>query len=98
MPYVLAFNRSAIEERMTALARYLDLPAPSFQAVLDWILALRAEIGIPADLAAIGVTEAHVEQLTAMAVLDPSVGGNPVPLTVANLTGLFQDAIQERIG
>jgi alcohol dehydrogenase class IV len=98
MPYVLAFNRSAIEERMTALARYLDLPAPSFQAVLDWILALRAEIGIPADLAAIGVTEAHVEQLAAMAVLDPSVGGNPVPLTVANLTGLFQDAIQGRIG
>jgi alcohol dehydrogenase class IV len=98
MPFVLAFNRSAIEERMTALARYLDLPAPSFQAVLDWILALREEIGIPADLAALGVTEAHVERLAAMAAVDPSVGGNPVPLTVANLRGLFQDAIQGRIG
>jgi alcohol dehydrogenase class IV len=28
MPYVLVFNRSAIDERMTALARYLDLPSP----------------------------------------------------------------------
>ena len=47
MPYVLAFNRPAIDERMTALARYLDLPSPSFQAVLDWVLALRQEMASP---------------------------------------------------
>ena len=97
MPYVLVFNRPAIEERLTALARYLDLPSPSFQAVLDWILALRAEIGIPADLAAIGVTDAHVAQLAPMASVDPSVGGNPVALNVENLTALFGNAINGRL-
>jgi alcohol dehydrogenase class IV len=97
MPYVLAFNRTAIEAKMTALARYLDLPAPSFKAVLDWILALREEIGIPADLAALNVTEGHIEQLATMAMADPSVGGNPVPLTKANLTVLFQNAVRGRI-
>jgi alcohol dehydrogenase class IV len=97
MPYVLVFNRPAVEQQMTALARYLDLPRPSFQAVLDWILALRADIGIPADLAALGVTEKHIGQLAEMAAVDPSAGSNPIPLTVANLTALFQNAVQGRI-
>jgi alcohol dehydrogenase class IV len=47
MPYVMVFNRNAIDERMTALARYLDLPDPSFQAVLDWVLGLREELRHP---------------------------------------------------
>jgi alcohol dehydrogenase class IV len=97
MPYVLAFNRSAIEEPMTALARYLGLPDPSFRAVLDWVLALREHIGIPADLAALGVDEAQIPRLAEMAVADPSAGGNPIPLTVENLTVLFRNAVQGRI-
>mgnify|MGYP000687031060 FL=1 len=97
MPYVLVFNRPAIEERITALARYLDLPKPSFQAVLEWIMDLREEIGIPADLAALGVTEDQIGQLAAMAVADPSAGSNPIPLTVENLTALFQNAVRGRI-
>jgi len=97
MPYVLVFNRSAIEERMVALARYLDLPQPSFQAVLDWVLALRKEIGIPADLAALGVTDDHIGQLAEMAAVDPSAGSNPLPLTLENLTTLFTNAIHGRI-
>lgn len=97
MPYVLVFNRPAIEERMTALARYLDLRDPSFQAVLDWIMALREDIGIPADLAALGVTDNHISQLAEMAAVDPSAGSNPIPLTVENLSALFQNAVQGRI-
>jgi alcohol dehydrogenase class IV len=80
MPYVLVFNRPAIETRLTALARYLDLPKPSFEAVLDWILALRERIGIPETLADLGVGEEHVDELTQMAALDPSCGGNPIPV------------------
>ncbi len=98
MPYVLVFNRPAIETKMTTLARYLDLPDPSFQAVLDWILTLREAIGIPTDLSALGVTEDHIEQLAAMAVVDPSAGGNPVELTVTNLTNLYQMAVRGKIG
>ena len=97
MPYVLVFNRPAIDTQMTALARYLDLPRPSFQAVLDWILSLRKDIGIPADLAGLGVTEDLVGQLAEMAAVDPSAGSNPLPLTVENLTTLFTHAIHGRI-
>ena len=98
MPYVLWFNREAIEDKMTGLARYLNLPTPSFGAVLDWVLALRERIGIPSTLADIGVTSNHIEQLAPMAERDPSSGTNPVALTTANLSELFARCIDGRLG
>ncbi|WP_375458688.1 iron-containing alcohol dehydrogenase [uncultured Enterovirga sp.] len=97
MPYVLAFNRPAIEDRMAALARYLDLLNPSFQAVLDWVLQLRAEIGIPASLDALGIGLDTVARLAPMAARDPSCGGNPRPLDEATLAGLYENAITGRL-
>ena len=38
MPYVMVFNRPAIEERVARLAAYLGFADPSFEALLDWIL------------------------------------------------------------
>ena len=93
MPYVLFFNRAAIEDRVIALARYLDLPKPSFQAVLDWILSLRREIGIPHTLAELGVSERHVPIFAGMAEVDPSSATNPIPLTATNLETLYRQAI-----
>jgi alcohol dehydrogenase class IV len=94
MPYVLIFNRPAIEERMTRLARYLGLPDPGFQAVLDWVLQLRKEIGIAHTLAELGVKEADLDTLTPMAVDDPSTGGNPRPVGHAEMRQMFVKAIR----
>lgn len=94
MPYVLAFNRPAVEAGMAALARYLDLPEPSFEAVMRWILELREEIGVPHTLAALGVEEAHAGRFAAMAEVDPTAATNPVPVTAAALEGLYLDAIR----
>ncbi|PKM40252.1 MAG: alcohol dehydrogenase, partial [Gammaproteobacteria bacterium HGW-Gammaproteobacteria-1] len=41
MPYVLAFNRSAIDQRITRLAAYLGLPLPDFDSFLQFVLQLR---------------------------------------------------------
>jgi alcohol dehydrogenase class IV len=94
MPYVLVYNRPVIEERMTRLARYLDLPEPGFDAVLTWVLNLRREIGIPHTLAELGVGEADVDRLTPMAVDDPSTGGNPRPVGLTEMRALFVRAIR----
>lgn len=93
MPYVLNFNRPAIEHKMTALARYLDLQNPSFAAVLDWILELRESIGIPHTLSELNVRENHAERLSKMAEVDPSSPTNPVPLNAAVLRRLYLQAI-----
>ncbi len=97
MPYVLKFNESAIDEKMIALARYLDLPNPSFSAVLDWVLQLRETVGIEHTLEAIGVGEEQVTTLAPMAAVDPSAGTNPIELTVDNLTPLFSDSISGKL-
>ncbi|MGH8676898.1 MAG: iron-containing alcohol dehydrogenase [Burkholderiales bacterium] len=94
MPYVLMFNRPAIEDRLTRLARYLGLSNPGFQSVLDWVLALRKEIGIPHTLAELGVKESDLDRLTPMAVDDPSTGGNPRAAGHAEMRRMFVNAIR----
>lgn len=97
MPYVLAFNADAIEEKMTALARYLDLANPSGKSVQRWVLELREQIGIHHTLAKLGVTEDLIPRLARMAVNDPTAPTNPVKLTVANLEGLYARAISGEV-
>jgi alcohol dehydrogenase class IV len=52
-------------------------------------MALRAELGIPETLGAMGVEAARLDELTVMALADPSCGGNPVPMTAENTRALF---------
>ncbi|MDZ4737532.1 MAG: iron-containing alcohol dehydrogenase [Rhodospirillaceae bacterium] len=97
MPYVLAFNRKMIDEKMTRLAAYIGLPKPSFQSVMDWVLALRKEIGIPNTLADLGVGTDRLDMLSEMAAVDPTAGGNPVPVGVPELKQLFIVSIEGRL-
>ena len=94
MPYVLEFNRSVISEKLVRLARFLDLPNPSFDAVLSWVLELREQVGIPHTLKEIAVTEEYAARLAPMAAADPSSGTNPIPLTAANLEPLYLRCIR----
>ena len=94
LPYVLVFNRPAIEDRMAYLARVLDLPGRGFDATLDWLLSFRRQLLIPDTLAEIGVPEADVERLAEKAVRDPSTGGNPVSMTEADFRTLISAAIR----
>jgi len=93
MPYVLQANRAAIDERITSLARYLDLPQPSFSAFLDWVLALREKIGIPPALAAIGIDDAQAELIARMAVVDGSAATNPIQFSESNYAGILRNAV-----
>lgn len=92
MPYVLDFNRAAIEERIARLSAWLGLAA-SFDAFKDWLLALRKEIGIPHTLAGLGVDDARIEEIAAMAIVDPTAGGNPLPLTADAAKTIFRAAL-----
>ena len=97
MPYVLAFNRPAIETRIAAVARYLALPAPDFDGFLAWILVLRDALGIPHTLAELGVDGRDVDRIAAEAEHDPSTPGNPVPVTAKELRQIFLDALNGRL-
>lgn len=93
MPYVLKANESAIAERITALARYLDLPNPSFAAFLDDILRLRETIGIPHALSALGIDDQQCQRIGTMAVADPSAATNPIAFTADQYATLCRQAV-----
>jgi alcohol dehydrogenase class IV len=97
MPYVMQFNRAAIEAKMARLAAWLELANPSYAAVLDWVLALRKEIGIPHTLKEIGVDKARLDELSQAAYEDPSTGGNPVPIGAADLKKMFVASIDGQL-
>jgi alcohol dehydrogenase class IV len=97
MPYVLAFNREAIEEKLIRLAAWLDLANPSFQAVMDWVLQLRKEIEIPHTLRQLGVGIDKLDELSEMAAVDPTAGGNPIPAGPAEMKAMFISAIEGRL-
>jgi alcohol dehydrogenase class IV len=97
MPYVLMHNRSAIEEKLAASARYMNLKDQSFTGFVDWILQLRQEIGIPHTLKDIGVDLDMIPEAAPMALEDPSTGGNPLPMTVGDYEKLYRDAIEGKL-
>ena len=96
-PYVMVYNRPAIEQRMTRLARLLDLPRPSFTAVLDWVLELREELGIPHKADGLGIETERLDELAAKAEVDPPNASNPVPATAADLRGIYEAALEGRL-
>lgn len=97
MPYVLAFNRPAIDERLARLAAYLGLPRASFSGLLDWILQLREELAIPHALEGLGVPADRLDRIARMAEADPSAGGNPLPFDAAAARQVLEAAVEGRV-
>jgi alcohol dehydrogenase class IV len=97
MPYVLSWNRPALSEKMQRLAAYLNLKQQSFNGVLDWIMQLRKTIDVPDTLAELGVKPEHAQAFAQQAYDDPSTGGNPVPLRVADFAQLYRNCIEGRL-
>lgn len=77
MPYVLKANRRKIERDIERATAYLGIRG-GFDGFLRWILALRKEIGIPHTLAELGIDAGRLDEVAAMAIKDPSAGGNPI--------------------
>ncbi|MFK7751334.1 MAG: iron-containing alcohol dehydrogenase [Sedimentitalea sp.] len=92
MGAVLAFNRPAIEDRIERAAAYLGISG-GFDGFVAHIEALNRSLGIPLKLADMGVGRDKIALMTAMALEDPSAGGNPVALTAENTVPLFEQVI-----
>jgi alcohol dehydrogenase len=88
MPAVLRFNRPAIEAPLDRAAAYLGIEG-GYGGYCDFVDALNAELGIPGGLAALGVTADRLDEMTEMALADPSTGGNPVAMTRENTRALY---------
>jgi alcohol dehydrogenase class IV len=86
---VLKFNRPAIEDRFDMVAAYLGIKG-GFDGFCAFVEELNASLGIPRTLGGIGVKDADVDALSKSALNDPSVGGNPVPMTYDNTRAMIE--------
>ena len=97
MPYVLTFNKELIEERLVSICDYLQLDK-SFDSFLTWILELRRELNIPHKLSDIvDVAKINLEQLSVMALEDPSTFTNPKKMNKDDMKALYEHSISGKL-
>lgn len=96
MPYVLQFNKAAIEDKFGRLAGFLGIEG-GYQGILDTILKLRADLHVPHTLAGLNVGDEKRDLIAEMAIVDPTAGGNPVKLTKEGALEIFDKALSGEV-
>lgn len=97
LPYVMRHNESALAGKMDLLGRVLNLGQADFSGVLDWVLRFREKMGIAHKLGDIGVADDRMADIAAMAMDDPSTGGNPLPMTADAYAHILEAAFAGRV-
>lgn len=98
LPYVVQRNRPAIETKAERIAAVVGLEEHSFEALLQWIVTLRSELGIPNGALDLGVRSEDIPRLSQMALVDPALSGNPAKLDVGDFASLLRRANDEDLG
>ena len=97
MPYVLTFNKDLIEKRIISICDYLDLEK-NFESFLNWILDLRKKLNIPHKLSdVVEVKKMNLDDLSKMALEDPSTATNPKKMTINDMKILYEHSISGKL-
>ena len=94
MPYVLKANRNSIEKKLISVSRYLGLSNQSYEGFMEWILSLRGSLKIPHTLKELIKEDIKFEQMSKMAFVDPSTGGNPIKFNESDFLKLYRDSYE----
>lgn len=95
LPHALRFNAGVVPERLADLGRAIGLDTPTGDAqesaarFIGAVERLLREIGIPAALCAVGVTEAMIPTLVAKALEDGCHLSNPRPCLADDFQRLY---------
>ncbi len=94
MPYVLTFNKDAIEQKIINICKYLELKNQSFDGFIKWVLNLRKKLDMPHKLSeVIKKEDFDIERLSKMALEDPSTTTNPKKLTVDDMKNMYEHSM-----
>ncbi len=95
--YVMRFNQGVETERFAVMAEAVGVARGSADAsataFVEWLTALKRDIGIPAKLGAVKVTTQHLARLIDIAVDDICHKTNPRPCTRGDFERLFAAAM-----
>jgi len=88
----LGINVEAVPERFATLAAVAGCD-PGADGFIRWLGELKASVGIPADLAALGIDPALEARLVEVAVADACHPNNPRPVTADDFTTIFRRSL-----
>jgi len=98
MPYVLTFNKDAIEKKIIKVCEYINLDNKSFDGFIQWIIDLRKKLNIPHKLSdVIHETDFDIEKLSKLALEDPSTGGNPKKLSLNDMKIMYEHSMSGKL-
>jgi alcohol dehydrogenase class IV len=90
LPYCLAYCRPASEDQLVEMAPWAGLE-PEPKAMLDWIVELNDDLGIPGSLAEVGIDVDAIPTMAREVVELYPRPNNPVPVELESLEALFVD-------
>ena len=97
MPYVLTFNKKSIEKKISSICLFIGIDN-NFESFLNWILELRKELKIPHKLSElIEIKPNELDELSQMALEDPSTSSNPIKLKKEDLKIMYQYSIEGKL-
>lgn len=91
--HALVGNVGAVPEKFVQMARTVGLADERPEAFLAALVALKAEVGVPATLGPLGVGVDRLDALVAVALADGCHANNPVPVTASDFRAVFIGAL-----
>lgn len=100
LDHVMRFNAQVAAAKMAEMARVAQVVGvgamteeEAAAAFIYWIEQLKAQLGVPARLRAVGVGKTQIDALVAIAIDDICHQTNPRPCTREDFARIFADAI-----
>jgi alcohol dehydrogenase class IV len=93
LPYGMRFNAPGLETEFKRMALAMELNDTTGEAVVNHLFELNQQLGLPVKLSDIGVTEAHIDTLSDLALADFCHPNNPKPVSRADFKQLYLEAL-----
>jgi lactaldehyde reductase len=99
LPFVMEYNMESSKAKYADIARAMGVDVKGMNAdeaavsAINAVKELSKKIGIPQRLSEIGIKETDLEMLAKDAIIDPCTGGNPAPVTEADILEIYKKAL-----
>ena len=98
LPFVMEYNMQSAKAKYADIARAMGVDVKGLSeddaanAAIEAVKELSKKIGIPQRLQDIGIKETDLPMLAKDAIIDPCTGGNPAPVTEADILAIYKKA------
>jgi alcohol dehydrogenase class IV len=87
------FNAPGLEPAFQRMAQSMNVTGGDAASLVSYLFDLNEQLGLPENLAAIGVKEEHLETLASLAEADFCHPNNPKPVSREDFLAIYKKAL-----